>query len=153
MDAQTKKALRKRLYVDDIQKTMIVRTILHWYFYMSAILLVVCLGAIWFDPQKLAIKHVFEAFVYFSPAVVASVFLLPLVVWDMLKATNRIAGPVYRLRCEMEKLAAGENVKELRFRDGDAFEELAEEFNRLAQQIKSERQAAQETESKQLVGV
>lgn len=152
MDAQTKKALRKRLYVDDIQKTMIVRTILHWYFYMSAILLVVCLGAVWLDPSKLAIKRVFEAFVYFSPAVVASVFLLPLVVWDMLKTTNRIAGPVYRLRCEMEKLTAGEDVEPLKFRDGDAFEELAEEFNRLAETVKSERKAAKQNESESLVG-
>ncbi len=141
MDAKTKKAIRQKLYVDqDVQRTLILRTILQWYFYMSAILLVTCLGAIWMDPGQLAIKHVFKSFVYYAPGVIASVLLLPLFVYDMLKATNRIAGPIYRLRNEMKKLASGQEIRPLRFRDGDHWSDLAEDFNELAEQISAERQ-------------
>lgn len=141
MDAKTKKAIRQKLYVDqDVQRTLIVRTILQWYFYMSAILLVICLGAIWMDPSQLAIKHVFKSFVYYAPGVIASILLLPVFVYDMLKATNRIAGPIYRLRNEMKKLASGQEVRQLRFRDGDHWSDLAEDFNELAEQISAERQ-------------
>ncbi|MEL7496506.1 MAG: hypothetical protein AAFN77_02780 [Planctomycetota bacterium] len=139
MDAKTKKALRKRLYVDELQRTMIVRTILHWYFYMSAILLVVCLGAVWMDPNQLAIKYVFKSFVYFAPGIVASILLLPLFIYDMLRATNRIAGPIYRLRGQMAKLRSGEQVGKLKFRDGDAFQELADDFNELVAYVESMR--------------
>ena len=141
MDAKTKKAIRQKLYVDqDVQRTLIVRTILQWYFYMSAILLVICLGAIWMDPSQLAIKHLFKSFVYYAPGVIASVLLLPLFVYDMLKATNRIAGPIYRLRNEMKKLASGQEVRQLRFRDGDHWGDLAEDFNELAEAVIAERQ-------------
>lgn len=144
MDQVDKKAMRKKLYVDELQMTIIVRTILQWYFYMSAILLVVCLGAVWMNPEELAIKYVFKSFVYFSPGVIASVILLPLVIYDMLKATNRIAGPVYRLRNEMNKLSSGSRVTALKFRDGDNFQGLAGDFNVIAEQLMDARAELEE---------
>lgn len=139
MDSTDKKALRKRLYVDEAQRKIIVQTILQWYFYMSAILLVVCLGSVWMDPSVLAIKYVFQSFMYFWPAILASVILLPLFVYDMLKATNRIAGPVYRVRSEIRRVVAGESIAPIKFRDGDSFQELAEEFNALTALVNEQR--------------
>lgn len=134
--------VRKRLFVDEIQRRIIVKTILQWYFYMSAILLVVCLGSAWLNPHTLAIKHVFSAFVYFSPGVIASIILLPLVIYDMLVSTNKVAGPIYRLRKEMRTVIDGEEVNQLKFREGDAFQELAEDFNELVAYVNQLKQSA-----------
>ncbi len=148
MNAQEKKTLRKQLYVNrDVQLELILRSILQWYFYMCAILLTVVIFTVIRDPSVLAIKLVFKSFVYFSPAIIASVILLPLFVWDVLKASNRVAGPIHRLRNEMAALAAGRDVKELRFREGDHWSEIAEEFNVLAQKLMSERKAHDQTQA------
>lgn len=148
MNAKEKKALRKKLYVNrEVQGTLILRSILHWFFYMCAILLTVVVFTVIRDPSELAIKLVFESFIYFSPAIIASVILLPLFVWDILKASNKVAGPIHRLRNEMAALAAGNDVKELRFRDGDHWTELADEFNVLAKELMAERKARAEAEA------
>lgn len=153
MDSKQKKTLRKRLYVDSVQREIIVRTIMQWYFYMSAILLVVCLGAVWMDPSILAIKYVFQAFVYFAPAIVASLILLPLFIYDMLKATNRIAGPIYRLRCAFKQISEGKAIAPVKFRDGDSFQELADDFNQLAQLVAEQRAELKELRNSQPANV
>jgi signal transduction histidine kinase len=147
MNSADKKALRKKLYVNqEVQGAIIVRTVLHWCFNLCAVLLVVVIWTVIRDPSQNAIKLLFEAFVYFSPAIVASVVLLPLLVYDILKISHRVAGPLLRLRCEMGKLAEGHDVDSLKFREHDHWSDLADEFNRLATNIKAERQAARHSE-------
>lgn len=150
MSAQDQQTHRKKLYINrEVQGALILRSVLHWYFYMCAILLTVVIFTVIRDPSVLAIKLVFKSFVYFSPAIVASVVLLPLFIWDILKASNKIAGPIYRLKNEMSLLASGGEVRELRFRDGDHWKELADEFNLLAKTLSAERESRNAIEKKQ----
>lgn len=51
--------------------------------------------------------------------------------------TNRIAGPLYRLKVHMENLVAGKDVGELEFRKNDYFKELADLFNQIAKKTKN----------------
>ena len=140
MNSRTKRAIRRRLYIDQgLQNRLIVRTILQWGLYTSALLGVICVGIAWTSPGESINQNVLAGVSYLAPGVIASTLLLPVFVFDMLRATNRIAGPVYRLRNELKKLASGQDVRELRFRDGDSFNGLAEDFNALAQQVMDER--------------
>ena len=149
MNEQEKKALRKKLYVDrEVQGALILRSVLHWFFYMCAILLTVVVFTVIRDPSQLAIKLVFKSFVYFSPAIIASVLLLPLFIHDILKTSHKVAGPIHRLRNEMTKVTEGKEIKTLRFRDGDHWTELAEDFNEMAAALMAERKAREEAESK-----
>jgi len=59
----------------------------------------------------------------------------PLMVYDMLRITNRIAGPIFSVRCEMRALNAGERGRGLRFRNDVYWDTLATEFNEIRQQI------------------
>ncbi len=66
-------------------------------------------------------------------AVVAS-FALNLTVFmsvflTMVFLSNRIAGPLYRLRNEMKRVAEGGQPKALVFRKSDLFKSLADEYN------------------------
>lgn len=60
---------------------------------------------------------------------VVSLLVMPLVLYDFLKLTNRFAGPVYRLERSLRDLAAGRQVKPVRLRDGDYCNGLADAFN------------------------
>jgi hypothetical protein len=54
-------------------------------------------------------------------------------------ATNRIAGPSYRMQSDIEKALMGERGVRVKLRRGDAFPELAEKVNELLQRVDDER--------------
>lgn len=71
----------------------------------------------------------------FGPVLLAAVLLLPLVLWDYIRLTNRFAGPVLRLRRTMRQVTAGEQVQPITFRDGDFWSDFAEDFNELLDKV------------------
>lgn len=134
--------MRKKLLINrTAQGSIIKRSIYHWYFCTSLILMTMAIFIALSDPSRSAILLIYELWTYFSPAFVASVVLLPLFIYDILKLSHKIAGPLERLSAEMTKLADGESVKPLRFRDGDYWPELAEKFNELAAKVQAERKS------------
>lgn len=54
--------------------------------------------------------------------------------------SNRIAGPVFRLRKHMQGIAAGEEPKPVQFRKGDQFASLADDYNRVIDRLKQAEQ-------------
>lgn len=140
MTPTQKKAIRKTLFINKAaQGSIIKRSIYHWYFCTSLILMTMAIFIAFRDPSRSALLLFYELWSYFSPAIVASVILLPIFIYDILKLSHRIAGPLERLNAEMNKLAEGESVTPLKFRDGDYWSELAEKFNKLAAQVQAER--------------
>ena len=140
MTPKEKKSLRKKLYVNKAaQGSIIKRSIYQWYFCTSLILMTMAIFISVKDPSRSALLLIYELWIYFSPAFVASVVVLPLFIYDILKQSHKIAGPLERLSSEMTKLAEGQTVDTLRFRQGDYWPELAEKFNELASQIQAER--------------
>ena len=51
----------------------------------------------------------------------------------MIFYTHRIAGPAYKLRQSLEKLARGETAEKISFRKNDEFQKLAEAFNSIVE--------------------
>ena len=70
---------------------------------------------------------------------------LPMVVADVIRVSNRFAGPLVRLRRSMRALARGEHVEPIHFRKGDFWQEFAEEFNAVAARVQGERPNAEPT--------
>jgi hypothetical protein len=60
----------------------------------------------------------------------------------MVQMSNRVAGPIVRLRGAMRQLAEGRPVAPLRFRENDFWREMADEFNAIAAQLQASRQRA-----------
>ena len=54
-------------------------------------------------------------------------------------ATHRIAGPVYRIEIDIERVLAGEKGVRVRTRKGDAFPDLAERVNELIERFDDSR--------------
>jgi len=63
------------------------------------------------------------------------VFLLPVFVLDAIKLSHRFAGPIYRLRYTIRKIAHGDPAPRLKFRDFDFWQGLAEDFNRMVDRL------------------
>jgi hypothetical protein len=62
---------------------------------------------------------------------IALALLLPVILYDLLRFSHRIAGPLYRCRAVMQQMAAGEPVTEFTPRKGDHLREFFETFNAL----------------------
>ena len=64
----------------------------------------------------------------------ASLLLVP-IVWDMLSYSNRIAGPVFRIRAILRKVAQGSVVEPVVLRHGDYWHGLADDLNAALQRL------------------
>ena len=64
------------------------------------------------------------------PLLCVMFMLVPVYIWDVVKLSNRFAGPMYRLRGILNELADGGRASQLRFRPGDFWQETATDFNR-----------------------
>ncbi len=67
-----------------------------------------------------------------APAIVASFLCLPLAILDMLRWSNKFAGPAQRLHQALDQLASDGDVEDLKFRTDDFWRESADAFNIVA---------------------
>lgn len=139
-DANMSIIKRKRLLIDPkVQGALAVRVVSYW----CLCLLTLTIGILIYrivigGPARVFYTHFDDMWFHFGPAVVGSFLLLPLVVFDILRTSNRFVGPLYRLRADMRKLARGEKVTPIRFRDGDFWHDIAEEFNAMVARFELE---------------
>ena len=128
---------RKQLVVDiRFQGTLAVRIVLYWLlclFAIGALLLVRRALTMPIRPMNAILGELGSLY---GPAAIASLFILPMVVVDVLRLTSRYAGPIFRLRRSLQALADGEAVEGLRFRGGDFWQGLACDFNTVAGRLR-----------------
>ncbi len=133
-----KKYVRKRLFVDPkLQGAIALRVVLYWLFCLSAIaLLMYCYRTIlgrwqlWTPADDLGLFCRCAAFCTLS--------FLPLAVIDVVRLSNRFAGPMLRLQRAMQELGRGEHVEPVRFRDGDFWQGLAVDFNAVVARVQGQ---------------
>jgi hypothetical protein len=63
------------------------------------------------------------------PLALCAAAVLPIILWDMLKLTHRIAGPLVRFQNVLRQLTRGERVERIKLRRGDLLVELQDAFN------------------------
>jgi hypothetical protein len=61
--------------------------------------------------------------------------LAPIIAYDILLFSNRFAGPIYRLRREMQQLIDNKSERPMSLRDQDFWPEFADLFNQLRQEM------------------
>lgn len=123
---------RKRLLVDPkLQGSLLLRTFGYWCFSVITISLVLlCMDALSGPPRPFLRYFRFDTlWQEHGTVMIAALVMLPILLVDMLMTSNRVAGPLYRLRRSLRALAAGEYVERVQFRDSDFWHGMAAEFN------------------------
>ncbi len=147
-----KEPLRKQLFVDPkVQGALVYRVILYWVFCLIAMGLMLLCGRILTGPARLFYTHFDDMWFFHGSALVASLLLLPLVVIDIIRLSNRFTGPLLRLRRSMRALASGEHVEPLYFREGDFWKDFADEFNQVVARVQGETPSPEPDEADQPV--
>ena len=131
-----KKALRKHLFVDrKVQGALIARVVMYWIVCLITIALMLLCWDIVTGPARVFYRHFDDMWFFYGPPAIASFLLLPLVILDIIRISNRFVGPLLRLRRSMRALARGEYVEPIEFRGNDFWYDFADEFNALRARI------------------
>jgi hypothetical protein len=142
-----KKSLRKYLFVDPkVQGALLMRVVGYWLLCIASIALMILCWRIITGPARMFYTHFDDMWFYFGPALVGAVLLMPLVLYDIVRLSNRFAGPLIRLRRSLRALAKGEEVAPLKFREGDFWQDFAKEFNAVAERMNKLNEAAKADE-------
>ena len=121
----------------EIQTALLVRVTSYWLFCLVTIGAMLVFGNAAFGPPRGGLGVLADVIERYSPAMVASLAILPIVLIDALRLSHRFVGPVARVRDGLRQLAEGKRPEQLKVRDGDFLAEMASEFNRAAEQIEA----------------
>jgi hypothetical protein len=127
---------RKRLWVDSFQTFLLFRMGLYLLLYAA---IVWHIGFVFNVVASLRANGLHAGFgglyleylAALKPLLYAFLLTAPLLLFDMLKFSNRLAGPLYRCRKVMDEMAAGKPVAEFEPRKHDFMGELFRAFNGL----------------------
>jgi nitrogen fixation/metabolism regulation signal transduction histidine kinase len=137
---------RRRILIDmPIQVALLLRATLYWIvcvltqvFIINIVSIVASNSA---EPNAFTVPAVQMRWLL-QLVVVASVLILPAILYDVVRLSHRWVGPIYRLRTALQALSRGETVPPISFRAGDFWQELAGDFNVVADELKRRREAA-----------
>ena len=131
---------RYRFFIDrEVQGPIIAIVSIYWGYCLLSVSLMLTIWTMFVDRPSSSFALLESTWNRGGPALIGSILLLPIVLFDCVRASHRIVGPALRLRNSMKKLAKGESVPPIRLRDGDHWVEFADEFNRLSEQVTRER--------------
>src|SRR5262245_4394323 len=102
---------RRQYFVDSkVQGAIVARCLLYWVACLFSTFIMLFFWSLLTGPARLSLMTVDYLWFNYGPAFVASLLLLPLILFDIVRMTNRFAGPALRLRRELQRLASGEHV-------------------------------------------
>jgi hypothetical protein len=127
---------RTTFFIDrEVQGALILRTAVYWLFCLLSVALMLICWAAYHGPPRRFVDLATELFFRYGPGLAASLLLLPIVMMDVLRQSNRFVGPIMRLRTALRTLASGQPSPPLNFRDDDFWRELAADFNQVAARV------------------
>jgi len=139
MSSSSHKKLRKQLFVDPkVQGALVWRAILYWFTCLIAMVLMVVCWRVLTGPARMFYYHFDDMWFFYGPSLIISLVILPLVLADLIRASNRFAGPMLRLRRSMRDLARGQHVEPIQFRENDFWHDFAEDFNAVVARVQGE---------------
>ncbi len=127
---------RKKTFVDPkVQGALVRRLVIHWLSFLLVASLVAFSLQVLSNPLRPFGEHFQQLWWTHGPFLLVMVFLLPVFVLDTIKMSHRFVGPIYRLRQVILEIAQGDPAPRLKFRDFDFWQGLAEDFNRMVDQL------------------
>jgi len=127
---------RSRLWIDPpLQLRLLLRLVLYFLVYSVTLFHVAFLYEVMANLPDALARGMWALYGEFfsrqQPFLIACVAVLPILLYDMVKFSHRIAGPLYRCRKTMEAMTRGKAVAEFQPRQHDLLRDLIAAFNAL----------------------
>ncbi len=136
--AKTKNQRKKSVADARVQWSLAFRVVMHFSVFVVAGAFFGIINQFLADPF-IGVKDNLLAFWNNSgPMLLALICLMPIFVRDTMTMSNRVAGPIRNMRNTIVKLGNSEtDVRPLRFRKGDFWDDLPELFNRMTETLRN----------------
>ena len=134
---------RKRIFVDrKVQGALALRVFFHWLLFCGVLSVILPIWQLLTagNPLAFSTQACIKMWVKNIPLFVVLAMIFPAFAGDTIRLSNRFAGPISRLRQTMRRITKGEEVGDLKFRDGDFWSELATDFNAMRHKLESQQQ-------------
>ena len=119
---------RRRLVTDRrLQGTLLVHTAIYWFYSMFGVAMIALCGIVFIRRPATSDDLFNELLLNCGPLLLGSLAILPLVLLDCLRLSNRFAGPMLRFQRALRELASGETTQPINLRKGDFWSEFADE--------------------------
>ena len=138
-------AFRRRKFLVDrkVQGAILARAATYWCYCLLAVATTMC-GVVLLSFQPMTSGEMFSRlWVQCGPALLATLLLIPFVLYDCARLSNRFAGPLYRLRGAMQQIVNGERIGPVKVRDDDFCQEFVDDFNLAIAKLQSQADANQ----------
>ncbi|EKK02377.1 hypothetical protein RBSH_02311 [Rhodopirellula baltica SH28] len=128
--------LRQQLLIDkDVQVALILRAVLYGTACVTYFVVIQFFTQSMIHPgvntADLFLSLTDEA-MYWVPGLLV---LGPLMIYDVLKVSNRFAGPIFSMRREMQNLIDGKEGRNITFRNDDHWSTMAMQFNTIREEL------------------
>jgi nitrogen fixation/metabolism regulation signal transduction histidine kinase len=138
---------RHRTIVDaKIQRVLAVRMILHSLCFMIVGGLLAAIAQYFAAPMTDRGQLAESIGRNFALYALGFVLLGPALMLDSFRLSNRIVGPICRLRETVRQIAQNDQIVPLQFRSGDYWQDIPEQFNAMVEKLRDEREQKKDTE-------
>lgn len=121
-----------------LQGALLAHTTIYWFYCLFSVTLIAVVWII-FSKQPESSSELFaQLWLNCGPALLGSVLLLPLVLLDCLRLSDRFAGPMVRMQRVMRELAEGRSPDAIKLRPGDYWTEFADDFNVVMERLRKQ---------------
>lgn len=129
---------RKQIITDElVQGELLFRALVYWFCCLFVVVTLVFAWTILFGTARSVVQVVQDALAMSAPAILGAVLLLPILLADLLKVTNRFVGPIQQIRYTLRQLSVGEPARRVYLRRDDFWQELALYTNTIADAIET----------------
>jgi methyl-accepting chemotaxis protein len=126
---------RNKVWIHSVQTRLFVRLGAYWLISQITLWNLVFLWRLWQEGSGNPLDQYGRFLADFAPALVGSLVLLPILVWDTIRFGHRVVGPIYRFRQTMRAIAAGEAVRPIKLRKDDFLGEVRDDFNHMLETL------------------
>lgn len=139
---------RNSKYVDaDLQGNLMIRLAGYWLIYNIALLLTLggnrlvgLLPDILSGDSNVNLGLLYSGFLAdMKPLMLAMAVFCPLMIWDMIRYSHRVAGPLYRFKKAMREHMAGQELTTVKLREGDMLMDFQHTYNDFVQHVRNQR--------------
>ena len=120
-----------------VQFALVKRVLYHWCIFMVTACFVALVTEAFSGANRGSTWSSFLSSFWLNqaPFFVVAVFLLPIFLVDTNKVSHKFAGPMIRFRRAMRDVAKGKVVNPIKFRPGDFWHDIANDFNAMTKRL------------------
>ncbi len=129
---------RKQVITDElVQGELLFRALVYWFCCLFVVVTLVFAWTMLFGSARTMVQVVRDTLAMSAPTILGAVLLLPIILADLLKVTNRFVGPIQQIRYTLRQLSVGVPARRIYLRRDDFWQELAHYTNTIADAVET----------------